>query len=266
MVELSGMLGLPSVPYNGSSMLRTAISAGFLVAGCIGLAAQTAPVQPTLAQLTPAIRSYFHDSAEFPLEMEIRVVATNSAGRVAEKKSGKGRYNFRGYNPRAENAQSVMRISKSLVSAALNSSTAISLPISVLSKELGERYSLEVSEKESAGGLLTVKIPQLPECSEFKWSPEETLPESLCGASQFQIQKDDSSLQHFSFDAVGLPLSTVVKPFGRCQLLRYLVEVQFQKVMLPGDPKPFLIPQRVEVKIDTDKGEVVISSQFTPRK
>jgi hypothetical protein len=247
-------------------MRGIAISAAILLAGCCGLAAQTAPAQPTLAQLTPAIRSFFHDSAEFPLEMQVSVVAVNSAGRVVEKKSGKGRYNFRGYNPHTGRSQSEMRISKSVVPAVWNNFVAIALPSNVLFNDAGKAYSLEVSEKESAGGLLTAKVPQLPGCSEFTWLPEETRPETLCGASQFQIQKDDSSLQHFSFGAGGLPLATVVKPFGRCQLLRYLVDVQFQKIVLSNDPKPFLIPQRIEVKIDTDKGEIVIDSHFAPRK
>jgi hypothetical protein len=170
-------------------MPRIATSAVFILAGCRCLAAQSAPAQPTLAQLTPAIRSFFHDSAEFPLAMQVSVVATNSAGRVVEKKSGKGQFNFRGYNPRTQNAQSDMRISTNLVPVAVNIFVAIGLPSNVLSRVAGERYSLEVGEKESAGGLLTVKIPQLPDCSEFKGYPKKHAPRPCAEPTNCRYRK-----------------------------------------------------------------------------
>jgi hypothetical protein len=74
------------------------------------------------------------------------------------------------------------------------------------------------------------------------------------------------TLQHFSFEAGGLPMATEVKPFGKCQLRRYHVEEEFQKTFIAGDPKLFLVPKSIEVTVETDKGTVVLTSQLTARK
>jgi hypothetical protein len=40
-------------------------------------------------------------------------------------------------------------------------------------------------------------------------------------------------------------------------------EAEFQKVFLPDDPKPFLVPKLITVPITTDKGPLAISSVYT---
>ena len=123
-----------------------------------------------------------------------------------------------------------------------------------------------VISEDPAAGLLTARIPEAPGCRLFQWSSDDSAPEQLCGSSALQVKKSDLSLVHFSFQAAGLPVATVVKPFGKCQLLSYRVEAEYQQVFLPGDPKPFLVPKRVETKVETDKGRLVMTSQFVPRK
>ena len=73
-------------------------------------------------------------------------------------------------------------------------------------------------------------------------------------------------LKHLSFEAGALPIDATVKPFGPCRLLRYHVEADFQQVTLANDPKPFLVPQRAEITIETDKGKLVMASRFEPGK
>jgi hypothetical protein len=231
-------------------------------------APQTAPAPEglTLAKLESAIKTYFRDSAEFPLHMETALVATDASGRVRQRKTGKADYDFHGYNPRSRNAAGHLYGSSSTMGAARNVMLATMLPFTVFDVDAAEHSPLKVSDSDAAGRLLTATIPQLPECAEFQWSAKHSAPGLICGASEFQLQKDDLELQRFSFDAGGLPVSADVKPFGRCQLRRYHIEEEFQKTFLAGDPKPFLVPKRVEVTIDTDKGTVVESSLFSVRK
>jgi hypothetical protein len=54
--------------------------------------------------------------------------------------------------------------------------------------------------------------------------------------------------------------------FGAATILRYHVDADFQKVLLPGDPKPFLVPKLVTVTVDTDKGKIVMNSEYKLRK
>jgi hypothetical protein len=215
----------------------------------------------TPQQLAAGIKTYFRDSAEFPLHMDLVLVATDSSGQLRQRKTGNANYDFHGYNPR--NFGGNARGSRSTVPAARNALVASILPTVAL--EALSAGAPPVISEDPAAGLVTAKIEQ-PECGEFKWSSEYSAPEQLCGPSEFQVKRADLSLVRFTFQAGGLPISTVVKPFGKCQLRGYRVEAEYQQVLLPGDPKPFLVPKRVEAKVETDKGTLVMTSQSVPRK
>jgi hypothetical protein len=49
---------------------------------------------------------------------------------------------------------------------------------------------------------------------------------------------------------------------GPVTILHFHSEADFQNVLLPGDPKPFLVPKLVTVTVDTDKGKLVMSSGY----
>jgi hypothetical protein len=230
------------------------------------------PAALTLAQLATAARAYLRDSAEFPLKMQLSMVAKDSSGRTIKSDHAAGTYDFHGYNPSSENASGNARLisglfhsAKSLIPTFMNGFLASVLPSSILSKKDADNYSLEPAENSPSSQLVIARVRNL-QCAEFKWSNQKTFPENFCGASQFALQKDDLSLQHFSFEAGGLPLRTEVKPFGRCEVLHYRAEVEFQKVKLPDDPKPFVVPKHVEVTVETDKGKLIMISDFAPRK
>ena len=230
------------------------------------------PAPATLTQLATAAKAYLRDSAEFPLKMQLSMVATDSSGRVIKRDHAAGTYDFHGYNPSSENASGNARLmsglfhsAKNMVPTFMNGFLASVLPSSILAKKDADNYSLEPAESAPSSQLMIARVRHL-KCTEFKWSSEKTFPENFCGASQFVLQKDDLSLRHFSFEAAGLPLQTEVKPFGRCEILRYRAEVEFQKVMLPGDPKPFVVPKHVEVTVETGRGKLIMTSDFAPRK
>ena len=233
------------------------------MATCVPQATQTLE-GITPQQLAAGIKTYLRDSAEFPLHMDLVLVATDSSGQLRRRKTGTANYDFHGYNPRSNYGGGSLRGSKSTIPVALNAFMATILPATGL-REFSAGTGLAISE-DPAAGLVTAKLPENSRCEEFQWSSEDSTPIRLCGSSEFQLKKDDLSLVRFAFKSVGLPISTVVKPFGKCQLRNYRVEAEYQKVMFPGDPKPFLVPKRVETKVETDKGTLVMTSQFAPRK
>jgi hypothetical protein len=156
--------------------------------------------------------------------------------------------------------------SKGMLPTAWNSAMAGLLPFIVLSRDANEQYSLKTADASGKNLFLAVFTPIPGSCPGLRWSAKNNAPESYCGPSRFGLQKDDLSLQNFSFEAAGLPLQAEVKPFGRCEILRYHSEVEFQKVMLPDDPKPFLVPKHVEVTVDTNKGKLIMTTDFASRK
>ncbi len=227
----------------------------------------------TLAELANATRTYLRDSAEFPLDMHLTLSAVSTSGRVIKADTAEGRYDFHGYNPRSEHGSASFRITtrgmfhsaKPMVAPARNSFLAAILPNTVLFKSAADRYSLETVPSQNAL-LLTVRVSPLSACTEFKWADQYNAPDTICGISEFQLQKDDMSLRHFSFEAGALPVVAEVKPFGKCQLRRYHLEAEFQKVTLPNDPKPFLVPAHVDVTVETDKGRLLMTADFEPHK
>jgi hypothetical protein len=265
-----------------SFMLRTIslFTALLVFAGqCVPQTLKTPETPPpasaklTIGRLASAARTYLRDSAEFPLSMQLSIMAVSASGRTIRKDHATGTYDFHGYNPRSENAYAHARLTtgffhspKHLLPAFMNTFAASLLPSQILSREEEEHYSLEASEPLGSGEVLTARIRKLSGCPEFNWLPERSWPKNLCGTSQFEIQKDDLSFRHLSFDASGLPVATTVKPFGKCELRTYHADVEFQKVTLPDDPKPFLVPKHVEVVVETDKGKLDMTTDYTPRK
>ena len=124
-------------------------------------------------------------------------------------------------------------------------------------------YSFESSESGDGNGLIIARLNHLQPCPTFIMNKRAQWygPDRVCGASEFQLLHD-LSFQKFTFDESGLSGPVKMEPFGQCMLRRYHAEVEFQKVMLPGDKEPFLVPKRATATLETDKGTIVIFSAF----
>jgi len=64
----------------------------------------------------------------------------------------------------------------------------------------------------------------------------------------------------------GLPLPGNVDYLDEANITGYHVDMDFQKVTLPGDPKPFVVPRHVTVTVITDKGKLLMSGEFALKK
>jgi hypothetical protein len=88
-------------------------------------------------------------------------------------------------------------------------------------------------------------------------------PDLLCGSHQYYLDPD-LTLLRYRFAAAGLPAQIKIKPFGRCVAASYQVDVEYHKVRVLQSPNPFLVPKRVVVTLATDKGNIVIASDYYP--
>ena len=229
----------------------------------------------TLDQLVGAAKRYFRDTAEFPLQQKMTFVVSDTKGRVRQTKSQLTEYVFQGYKSREKTASfnlhgkvsfwQAMRGSNILKIAA-SSALWTMIPGGVLNAEQGE-YTFAAKSIDPAADRMSAQfIPNKP-CPALTMTDKASfyLPDEVCGTSGFEVYRD-LKFQKFVFEVGGLPAPVKINPFGQCTLQRYYAEVEFQSVMLPGDKEPFLIPRQSVTRLETDKGTIVMTSVFEPKK
>lgn len=219
----------------------------------------------TLGQVAKASKVYFRDSAELPLLMNVEMTITDQSGRIRKHKTGKFNYDFQGYNSRSDHMHLNLKGSKAVSKAAVSISISSLAPAILLGPEAEKSFTFRTSEPGSPDLVLANMAP-VPACDPFEWSADSYSSKSLCGSFEVQLQKNDFELKHVTFNAYGLPASAVIDVFGPVTILRFRSEADFQKVLIAGDPKPFLVPKLVTVTVDTDKGKIVMSSEYALRK
>jgi hypothetical protein len=225
---------------------------------------------PTLTQFSKAAKGYLRDSAEFPLSEKVEVTFTDRAGHVRKHKTGNYRYNFHGYNTRSNEGTVHLEYSwrTALFGGPLKKAVyATSIPTMLLGVFL---YPDTVKNAAITPGvspdLIAVTLKPGGECNPFQWENDGYASGSFCGSFEVQAGKDDFVLKHFAFDAARFPVPATMDIFGPVNILRYHTEMEFQKVFLPDDPKPFLVPKLVTVTVETDKGNLVMAGNYTPTK
>ncbi len=241
-----------------------------LLVGIAGLECQTPSAPPeklTFENLIKATRVTLRDSAELPMEMKVSLVASDATGSIRKLKNGSFQFDFHGFNPRSGNSSWKLHGNRSTTDAAMNSSLFVIGPIIVVDHGLAEHYTFDVTEAKGANSYVGLKArPNAAEVQPFDWSTQDQLPNKLGGVMNFEFEKEDLSLHGYILEATGLPINTKVEPFGKCTLLSYRMNVEFQTELLEGDPKPFLIPKRSITTIETNKGKVVIDTYFALRQ
>ncbi|HET8887953.1 MAG TPA: hypothetical protein VFQ41_03550 [Candidatus Angelobacter sp.] len=224
----------------------------------------------TFAELSKAAKVYLRDSAEFPLSTKVEVTFTDLTGHVRKHKTGVYKYDFHGYNVRSNTANvrlegswSTVLSGSTLRRAALATSIAPILLGIVLVPDMEKNATIFQGPFPD---LVSVTIKPGGECDPFQWENERYASHSFCGSYELQLGKDDFILKHFAFDASRLPAPADMDVLGHATISRYHSEMEFQNVFLPGDPKPFLVPKRVTVTVETDKGRLVMASNYSLRK
>jgi hypothetical protein len=251
------------------------MAAGFLIAQTSELreqAAQTPATGLTADQLTAAAKRYFHDTAELPLLQQTEFSVFDRSGRVRKREKSTRDYLFEGYNPRSETAHStvsggnvsfwsMMRGNKMLK---ISGNSAIwTMHAGGVARNLNG-FTFEADTLPGSDGWMLAKLVPKGPCHSVvmnKNAEYYLLDGEFCLSAELQLDHE-LRFQKGSYEVMGLPAAVKIHPFGECTLTRYHAEVEFQMATMPGDKEPFLIPKRVTTTLQTNKGNVVISSVY----
>ena len=198
------------------------------------------------------------------MHMTFSLTATNAAGRVIKTRNGRVDYNFHGYNTRSMNGNFTLHGMKSHDKSAGTLGGAPTISGLLLIPELDRAFRMQVADSPDFE-ILVVDFKYLGECHPA-WNNEFYLPADMCGSFKVQLHKDDLSIKSLSFEIAGMPIQGKIDYLGEAAINRNYVVIDLQKVMLPGDPKPFVVPSHISCTLETDKGKLVISGDFSVKK
>jgi hypothetical protein len=240
-------------------------------------------------RVTRASKESLRDSAELPMRITVDFSATDLTGRVRKRRKGRFDYDFHGFNPRSSNSTMNLRglgLTRSGYKEATTTAVVATMAAVLVAPGAERRFKMKVidspqpdifaaefvPEEDSFGavhveGFSAEKSDPGQKCQTSGWMRKAYLFGSICpDRLQVQMQKDDLSIKAFAFDVAGLPLPVKVDYLDEANITGYHVDTDFQKVTLPGDPKPFVVPRHVTVTVITDKGKLLMSGEFALRK
>jgi hypothetical protein len=217
----------------------------------------------TFARLARSSKEYLRDSAELPMHLTFSLSATNAAGRVVKSRHGAVDYDFHGYNSRFMKGDVTLHGWKSR-DKSVGTLAGASTIVGMLIPEAEQAFRMQVLDSPDPD-IVVAEFALISECHPI-WTNEVDLPAQMCGNFKAQLHKDDLSMKSLSFDITGMPLQDKVDYLGQATINRDYVAIDFQKVMLPGDPKPFVVPGRVTCTVETNQGKLFISGEFTVKK
>lgn len=224
----------------------------------------------TYEQLAKSAKIYFRDTTEFPVTQKMTFSVTDNSGRVRKVNHLVLDYVFNGYRPGTKTASGNARTNISfwaairgakMLKASLNS-TLWTLTAGITPYDEAGVYNFE-SRVDGDSHLITARLNPVKSCAQLTMqkNPQVYFPDATCGPLEYQLL-DSLSFQKFVFNADGLPALVTIEPFGKSTLRRYHVEIEFQKVLLSGDNQPFLAPKQVTAKLETNKGNLDITSIY----
>ena len=236
--------------------------------------------QPTedfdLTRLVEAVRISFRDSSEFRVRQNVTLTATDSRGHVRKTRKGSVNYLFQGFRVASQRALvGEMSISsfgelwsvviRGLWRLAVNSDLWTTMPIETLLGPNATAIYTFQAKKTLENQSLIAELNPIRACPPFTMvhSRPYYWPDRPCGSHEFELDQD-MTLRQYQFFSAGLPAEVNIKPFKRCMLISYRADVEYHKVQIADDPRPFLVPKRVVATLETNKGNLVITSDYTP--
>ena len=272
------------VPERSYSLIRIFIARVFVFVSLAGMqaSAQTLvsaeknpdlPTNPIAQKLIAAAKVYFRDTAEFPMKQVTTMNITDSAGKIRRPTTAVGDYLFRGYSKKNGSANATFHSNISMWAAFRGAKSARLITNGMFFTMLPglqiyagtDGYNIE--DDPAAQQIPRVRLSPTKPCPTFSATknPGMYLPDEACGESEFYLDVD-SKLQKFTFESAGLPVQLKLDPLGNCTLLRYHAEVTFQSVTLPDEKAPFLVPALATSTLTTNKGTIVVTSKYEPKR
>ena len=251
---------------------------------------QPAPTtEISFERVTRASKESLRDSAELPMRITTDFSATDLTGRVLKHRKGRFDYDFHGFNPRSSNATMKLRglgLTRYGFKEATTTIVAATLAVLLVAPGAERRFKMKVIDSPQPDIFAAEFVPEEDsfatihvegfgaeksgpgeKCQTLEWMRKAYLFRTICpGRLRVQMQKDDFSIRAFALDAAGMPVQAKVDYLDEANITGYHVDMDFQKVTLPGDPKPFVVPRHVTVTVITDKGKLLMSGEFALKK
>jgi hypothetical protein len=215
-------------------------------------------------------KKYFRDSAELPMNVDVTTVITDAKGKTKRRTHSTVLFVFKGYNQEAGKFTFYGRSGWFNTAALRDSLTghfSAYLAATYLAPKKGEPHRLEIHQPSHSGEPFLVTAHDSP-CSDLVLHERFLFPKQACGSAEFRLRPDSTDFavfQHFSLDLGHVPARSKVPYLGDVQITSFQAEEDFQKAFLPGDPQPFLLPEKVVTTIATDRGQIVITNLYAPK-
>ena len=122
----------------------------------------------------------------------------------------------------------------------------------------------EGAEVRVEPGLVSVRTMA---CKSTELMEQYPIPKHFCGTVSYRLGADTDGgpvFEHFTLDLAGLPARAKLAYLGEVEISGYRIDGDFQKALLPGDPKPFLLPGKIVTSITTNKGNLESTNDYSP--
>jgi hypothetical protein len=240
------------------------LAAAVLLGGGI-LIAQSAPDRDEITKLS---KSFMRDSAELPMTVAVETVVTNAKGKKIRNTHSTTAFIFHGYN--GQIGRYTFRTNAGLMSYRIMHDS-IGPNFAVLDAFMSiaprpEGLKDVAVEGGQAGEPFLLKTDATCKDIKFAMSGQFPYPNNRCYTTEFRVRRDTAgalTIERFQVDVANLPAEGKIPYLGLAQIQKVHAEGEVQAARLPDDPRPFLIPKRVTVIIESDKGKAVVTNQYT---
>jgi hypothetical protein len=214
----------------------------------------------TFAKFARSSKEFLRDSAELPMHMAFSMSATNVDGKVVRSRHGAVDYNFHGYNSRSREGNFTIHGWKARDKGVGTLAGAPTIVTLLMLPEAEQAFRMRVIDSPDPETVIA-EFSLISECQPV-WNNEFDVPAQTCGNFKVQLRKNDLSMKSLTFAIAGMPLRGEVDYLGQAAINHEYISMDFQKVTLAADPRPFVVPSHITCTLETNKGKLLISGDF----
>jgi hypothetical protein len=230
---------------------------------------------PDRNEITALSKSFLRDSAELPMTAAVETVVKNAKGKQVRNAHSTTEFIFRGYNGQTGNASfrtNAGLMSYRIMHDSIGPNFAVINAFTALAPQPNGLNDVTVDGGQSGEPFL-LKTAAVCKDIHFAMAGQFLYPNNKCYGTRFRVRKDEAAawtIEGFELDVAQLPAAGKIPYLGLAQIRKIHAEGEVQAARLPDDPRPFLIPKRVTISIESDKGTAVVTNTYAlktpPRK
>ena len=200
------------------------------------------------------------------MDVAVATVVKNAKGKTIRDAHSNVRFLFRGYN--AQSGRFSFRAQAGMMS------------LRIMHDSVGGNFALidafallaphpdgltDVAVEGGQGGEPFILRTAQTDCREFVMTGKHLFPDKRCSKAEFRVRQDAAGalfIERVDFDILNLPAKGRLPYLGEGNVRRFHANGELQQVILPDDPRPFLIPKRVITTVESEKGTIVVTNDY----